>query len=332
MISKPMTSLLRSSKPLRWMLAAIMATCTSAVLAQSSYPSRPIKIIVPFTPGGGVDAMARSLGNALSQRLGQSFIIENRPGAGTIIGNRAVAQAAPDGYTLLMASSSFTTGPSLAKALPYSIDKDFSAVAMVANVPAVLVVNPRMEAATVPQLIDSAKLKPGVLTSATYGTGSTPHLISELFQQMTGTKFLSVPYSGGGPAILSTMSGETNMVFPSVLPALSHIRSGQLRALAIASTKRSALLPDVKTFEEQGVPLVSGTWFGVLAPAGTPAAIVQRLNTEIAALSQDESFVQKLNDEGAEFVGGTASDFSEFLKTDQARWKKLIIDVGIKAD
>lgn len=204
------------ARPLKWIATALMATCSIAAMAQSTYPSRPIKLIVPFTPGGGVDGIARSIGDRLSSRLGQPFVIENRPGAGTIIGNNLVAKAAPDGYTLLMGSSSFTTGPSLAKSLPYSIDTDFAPVALVAISPAVLMVNPKIEVSSVAQLVAKAKSKPGELTSATYGAGSTPHLVSELFQQLTDTKFLSVPYPGGNPAMLSTLSGETNMVFPAL--------------------------------------------------------------------------------------------------------------------
>lgn len=319
-------------RPLKWIATALMTACSIGAMAQSTYPSRPIKLIVPFTPGGGVDGIARTIGDRLSNRLGQPFVIENRPGAGTIIGNNLVAKAAPDGYTLLMGSSSFTTGPSLAKSLPYSIDTDFAPVALVAISPAVLMVNPKVEVSSVAQLVAKAKSKPGELTSATYGAGSTPHLVSELFQQLTDTKFLSVPYPGGNPAMLSTLSGETNMVFPSALPALPHIRSGKLIPIAVSTAKRSSLLPDVKTFQEQGVPLVTGTWFGVLAPAGTPAPIVQRLNAEILALGQDPAFMKKLTDEGAEFAGGTPAEFSSFLKVEQERWKKVVTEAGIKAE
>jgi tripartite-type tricarboxylate transporter receptor subunit TctC len=312
---------------------ALLAFAPLAGFAQSTYPSRPIKLIVPFATGGGVDSIARLLGEKLSQRLGQPIVVENKPGAGTTIGNQLVARSAPDGYTLLMASSSFTTGPSLSRSLPYSIERDFAPVIIVANSPAVLVVNVKSDANTLPQLVAKAKVKPGALTSATYGSGSTPHLVSELFQQLSGTKFLSVPYSGGGPAMLSTLSGETDMVFPTVLPALPHVKSGKVKVLAIASAKRSALLPDVQTFQEQGVPLVTGTWFGVVAPASTPAAIVERLNSEVLAIAkEDAAFIKKLNDEGAEFAGGTPGEFGAFIKLDQERWRKVIAESGIKAE
>jgi hypothetical protein len=206
-------------------------------------------------------------------------------------------------------------------------------VIIVANSPAVLVVNVKSDANTLPQLVAKAKIKPGALTSATYGSGSTPHLVSELFQQLSGTKFLSVPYSGGGPAMLSTLSGETDMVFPTVLPALPHVKSGKVKVLAIASAKRSALLPDVQTFQEQGVPLVTGTWFGLVAPASTPATIVERLNSEVLAIAkEDTAFIKKLNDEGAEFSGGTPGEFGAFIKLDQERWRKVIAESGIKAE
>lgn len=318
----------------RTVCAAIALLSATPLLgfAQSSYPSRPIKLIVPFAPGGGVDTIARLLGEKLSQRMGQPFVIENKPGAGTTIGNQFVARSTPDGYTLLMASSSFTTGPGLFRSLPYNIERDFTPVVMVANSPAVLVVGALSDATTLPQLVAKAKAKSGGLTSATYGSGSTPHLVSELFQQLSGTKFLSVPYSGGGPAMLSTLSGETDMVFPTVLPALPHVKSGKVKVLAIASARRSVLLPDVKTFQEQGVPLETGTWFGVVAPAGTPGAHVERLNKEILALTKDASFMKKLADEGAEFMGGTPAEFGAFIKTDQERWRKVIAASGIKAE
>lgn len=312
---------------------ALLAAAPMLGFAQAAYPSRPIKLIVPFAPGGGVDSIARLLGEKLTQRLGQPIVVENKPGAGTTIGNQLVARSAPDGYTLLMASSSFTTGPGLFRSLPYSTERDFTPVIMVANSPAVLVVGAASTSNTLAQLVNKAKAKPGGLTAATYGSGSTPHLVSELFQQLSGTKFLNVPYNGGSPAMLSTLSGETDMVFPTVLPALPHVKSGKVKVLAIASAKRSALLPGVPTFHEQGVALETGTWFGVVAPAGTPAAIVERLNREVLTIAKDDaSFTKKLNDEGAEFMGGTSAEFGAFLKMDQERWRKVIASSGIKAE
>ena len=314
------------------MLLPLALIPSGAAVAQSEYPNRPIKLIVPFAPSGGVDTLARLMGEHLSRRLGQPFVIDNRPGAGTTIGSLAVARSAPDGYTLLMASSSFTAATGLYPSLAYQIDKDFAPVALLANSPVVLAVSPRIKATNVAEIVQSAKSEPGKLTSATYGNGSAPHLVSELFQQMTGVKFLNVPYKGGGPAVLSTLMGETDMLFPTILPVRAHVASGKLKVLAIGSAKPTALMPGVPTFKEQGVDLVAGTWFGVVAPAKTPVAIIERLNKEILALAKEPEFMKTLTGEGAEFMGGTPAEFGSFMQADQRRWTKIITDRQIKAE
>ncbi|WP_051237370.1 Bug family tripartite tricarboxylate transporter substrate binding protein [Ottowia thiooxydans] len=326
-------ALLRSTRTaLGGLLLPLVLIPSGAALAQSDYPNRPIRLIVPFTPSGGVDTLARLMGEHLSRRLGQPFVIDNRPGAGTTIGSVAVARSAPDGYTLLMASSSFTAATGLYPSVGYRIDKDFAPVALLANSPVVLAVSPKFKATNLAELVQAAKDAPGKLTTATYGNGSTPHLVSELFQQMTGTKFLNVPYKGGGPAVLSTLMGETDMLFPSILPVRPHVASGKLKILAIGSAKPSSLMPGVPTFKEQGVDLVTGTWFGVVAPAKTPPAVIERLNKEILALAKEPEFVKAINGEGAEFVGGTPAEFGTFLQADLRRWTKIIADQQIKAE
>ncbi|WP_423458709.1 Bug family tripartite tricarboxylate transporter substrate binding protein [Ottowia sp. VDI28] len=326
-------ALRRSSRAvLTGLIFPLALAASGTAFAQADYPNRPIRLIVPFAPSGGVDTLARLMGEHLARRLGQPLVIDNRPGAGTTIGSVAVARAAPDGYTLLMASSSFTAATGLYPSLPYRVEKDFAPVALLANSPVVLAVNPKVKAANLAEIIQAAKDAPGKFTSATYGNGSAPHLVSELFQQMTGTKFLNVPYKGGGPAVLSTLTGETDLLFPTILPVRAHVASGKLRVLAIGSAKPTPLMPGVPTFKEQGVDLVTGTWFGVVAPAKTPPAIIERLNKEILALAKEPEFMKTLTNEGAEFIGGTPAEFATFMQADQRRWTKIIADRQIKAE
>lgn len=303
-----------------------------SAIAQTPYPSKPIRLIVPFSPGGGVDLIARLVGQKLGERLGQSIIIDNRAGASTIIGTDAVAKVAPDGYTLLMASTSHTANISLFKKLPFDIHRDLIPVSLVANSPAILVVNPAVPAKSLTEFIQYAKSKPGALGYASFGKGSSPHLVTELFQDISGTKFLHVPYKGGGPAVLSTMAGETSMVIPSIVPVLTNLKDGKLRALAVASRQRLPLLPNVPTFREQGVSLETGTWFGVLAPAGTPPEVVRKLNHEIATLLSHKDVQQKLMAEGAESVGGSPQEFGAFLKAETERWKRVVQQADIQAE
>lgn len=316
----------------RRIVTAVAAGFVGAVAARPAYPDRVIKIVVPFAPGGGVDAIARLLAQALAERLSQAVIVENRAGGSTTIGTNVVARAAPDGYTVLMASSSLTTAPSLYRSITFDPQRDFSAVAMVANSPAVLATRHDSRFDSLQSLIAAARARPGELTCANYGNGSTPHLVSELFQQLTGTKLLAVPYGGGGPAVLSTLSGETDVVFPTALPVLSQYKAGRLKLLAIASKQRSPLLPNVPTFAEQGVALEAGTWFGVLAPAGTPSAVVNRLHDEINAISTTAIFRKRLEDEGADVEPMSVGDFADFLKRDQQRWSRVIATAHIVAE
>ena len=315
----------------RMVTAAMLACAPLAAMAQA-WPAKPIKLIVPFSPGGGVDTIARLVGQKLGERLGQPIVIDNRAGASTIIGTDAVAKAAPDGYTLLMASTSHTANISLFKRLPYDLERDLTPVSLVANSPAILVVNAAVPAKSLQEFIGFAKTKPGVLGYASFGKGSSPHLVTELFQEISETEFLHVPYKGGGPAVMATLSGETSMVISSIVPVLPQLKNGKLRALAIASKQRLPLLPNVPTFREQGVALESGTWFGILAPTGTPSEIVTRLNREYALLASDKDFQQKLMAEGAESVGGTPQEFAVFLKAETERWKRVVRQAGMQAE
>lgn len=313
------------------LLGAWPALQPGCAWAQPGYPGRPVRLVVPFAPGGGVDKVARALALSLGERLGQPFVVDNRPGASAVIGTLAVAHAPADGYTLLMASSSFTTASSLSRNLPFDVERDFAAVSMVANAPAVLAVTAASPARSLADFIAQARARPGALTCANYGSGSTPHLVAALFQKMTGTRLLDVPYGGGGPAVMATVTGQTDALFPTALPVLSQVRSGRLRLLGLAAPRRSPLLPDVPTFAEQGVPLETGTWFGLVAPAGTPAVVVNRLHAAIVALEGDAAFRQRLAVEGADFEAGTPAEFADFLQRDQRRWREVIVYAHIVA-
>lgn len=312
---------------------AAAATCLAGTAsAQSTFPSHAVRLVVPFAPGGGVDEVARALAQSLGERLGQPFIVDNRPGASTVVGSLAVLHAVADGYTLLIASSSFTTASSLSKNLPFDAARDFVPVSMVANAAAVLAVNASSPARSLADFIALARSRPGEITCANFGNGTTPHLVAELFQQMTGVRFLDVPYNGGGPAVMATISGQTVAVFPTALPVLTQYKAGRLRLLAIASRTRSSSLPDVPTFAEQGVPLETGTWFGLVAPAGTPPEVVARLNAAVASLESDQVFRKRLQAAGAEFDPGPQAGFAAFLKSDQLRWRRVIDTAHIVAD
>lgn len=319
-----------AAMPLCLALGGLIAS--SSAKAQTAYPNKPIKLIVPFAPGGGVDVIARLVGQRLGERLGQTIIVDNRAGASTIIGTDAVAKSAPDGYTLLMASTSLTANQSLFKKLPFDLQRDLAPVSMVANSPAILVITPSVPAKTLPEFIEFAKKKSGDVPYASYGNGSSPHLVTELFQQLTGTKFLHIPYKGGAPAVMATMAGETSVVIPSVVPVLNQIKEGKLRALGIAASERLPLLPDVPTFKEQGIALETGTWFGVLAPAGTPPEIITKLNREISAVVGDKDVQKQLLTEGAVSIGGTPQELAAFIKTESERWKKVVQNAGIQPE
>ena len=242
-------------------------------LAQEPYPTRPVEIIVPFAAGGGTDLIARLLCDGLGQRLGQSFVAVNRPGANTNIGTLAAIRSKPDGYTLLMASLGLAANPSLYSKLAFDPRRDLAPIALIANVPTILVVNPALPANSLGELVAYIKARPGELNYASYGVGSGPHLAAELFQSVTGTRIVHVPYGGGGPAALGVIGNTVQMLFSSVVPVLGMVRGGSVKAIAVASERRLALLPEVPTFKESGIDYATGTWFGILAPAKTPAPI-----------------------------------------------------------
>ncbi|OVZ57389.1 hypothetical protein CDO44_18495 [Pigmentiphaga sp. NML080357] len=317
--------------------AAVALACAAVPWASPSraadYPAQPIRLIVPFAPGGGTDMIARVVGKKLGERLGQPVIVDNRPGASGIIGAEAVARSAPDGYTLLMATTAISSNGSLYDTISYDLKKDFAPVSQLANAPAVLVVNPGLQASSLQDLIRYARERPGQVNYASYGVGTAPHLVAELFQQSSGVKLYHVPYKGGGPAVLATLSGETKLLFPSLVPVMNHIRNGKLRPLAVASAKRAPGLPDVPTFREAGMEFETGTWFGIVARGGTPAPIVARLHKEIVALLGDAEVQKSIESEGAEVVPSpTPEAFGRLIQAESERWAKVVKTANIRVE
>lgn len=329
---------------LRFVLLACMTALLPALAAgqtqsqsqpgAAGYPDRPIRLVVPFPPGGGVDIVGRLVGKRLSEALGQPVIIDNKPGAGAIIGSEFVAKSAPDGYTLLMGSASaLTINQSLYKTLPYDPAAHFVAVGLVANTPGVLAVNPKVPANTLQDLIRLAKAKPGKMTYASSGNGNFQHLLAELFKAETGIDILHVPYKGSAPALADTVAGQVDMVFDVIPSAAPLIESGKLRGLAVSTARRSAVLPNVPTMDEAGVKgFDASSWYGVVAPAGTPKAVVDRLSAAIAEMARSPEMQADLLKVGAAPLGEPASAFAAFLKSESARWAKLIKANNIAPD
>ena len=320
-------------KLLRWTVAAAFAMAAASAVAQG-YPSKPVRMIVGFPPGGGTDVVARVIGARLQEWWGQAVAVENRPGATGTIGADAVAKSAADGYTLIMGHvNSHGIAPNLFAKLPYDAIKDFAAVAYVGYVPNVLAVHPSVQAKNVKELIALAKAKPGAMNYASSGNGSTQHLAGEMFKQLTGTDIVHIPYKGSGDAIKDLLAGTVNMNFDTMPPVLPHIQGGRLRGLAISTPKRLAQLPDVPTFEEEGIRGFDVTnWYGVMAPAGTPREIVQKLNGDINKAMQAPDVRPRLEAVGTQLNEQSAAQFEAFMKAEVAKYAKLIKDANIRIE
>lgn len=312
-------------------LAAVLPAIPAT--AQESYPAHPVDIIVPFAVGGATDLAARLVADGLTQRLKQPFVPLNRPGANTNVGTLAAVRARPDGYTLLMASFGLVANPSLYRNLPFDPLRDLAPIALIASTPTILVINPALPVKDFGELIAYAKARPGVLNYASYGTGSSPHLVAELFQFLTGTKMVNVPYGGGGgPAALGVITNAVQLLFPSVVQVLGPVQGGSMRALAIGSQQRLGLLPEVPTFREAGVPLTFGTWYGLLAPAKTPEPVIARLAAAVRDLLADPAVRAKLSGEGAEPGDLGPAEFAAFLRDETARLSAVIRNANIRLD
>jgi tripartite-type tricarboxylate transporter receptor subunit TctC len=314
--------------------ALAVAGVPGSALAADVYPSKAIRMVVPFPPGGTTDILARVAGQKLTEALGQQVIIDNRAGAGGNIGTELVAKSPPDGYTLLTdPGSTLTINPSLFSKLPFDTLKDFAPVTILAAVPNVLVVHPSLPVKNVKELIALAKSKPGQLNYASTGAGQSTHLSMELFKTLAGVDIAHIPYKGSSPALTDLLGGQVPMMFDNMPSSLPHVKAGKLRALAVSTLKRSPALPQLPTVAESGLPgFEVSVWFAVLAPAGTPREIVQRLNGALVKALQSPDVKQRLADQGAEPVGNTPEQFTAVLQRDLVKWAKVVKDANVKLD
>lgn len=316
-------------------LALGVSTLTpmKATLAQN-FPNKTIRMVIPFPPGGGTDLISREVGNAISKNTGWSIVPENKPGAGGNLGVDTVAKAAPDGYTIGMGqTSNLAINPTLYSKLPYKPLQDLTPIALVASSPVVIVVPANSKYKTLSDLIDDAKARPGIVNSASPGNGTVAHLSSELLQQVANFKTQHIPYKGFNHALNDLIGGQVDMFMSSVPTALSHIRSGKLRALAVTSLQRSSELPDVPTVAESGYPNFEAiTWFGLIAPAGTPAATIKLLNEQVNVALKSPELSKKLQSEGAVPMGGTSEEMRQYLEQNLAMWAKVVKASGAKVD
>jgi len=316
------------------LLAAVLAALAPLVAtAEEAYPARPINLIVPFSPGGGTDIAARLLATRLSARLGQSVVVENRAGAGGLVGADLVAKARPDGYTLFFGNvGTQSINPWLYK-MPYDADKAFAPVSLFAELPFAFVINPQIPARTPKELVALAKAAPDRYTFASSGSGGSPHLTAEIFQQATGVHLRHVPYKGGGPAISDLIAGHVDMLFASVLETSAYVKSGKLRALAVTSAQRSPAMPDVPTLAELGVPNAeSGSWTAVLAPAGTPQPVIDKLAAAVQAVAQMPEVKEALIAQGATPRGSTPAELQKVIDNDKARYGQVIKARGVRVE
>jgi len=311
---------------------AISAFC-GAVAAQD-YPARPVRLIVPFPPGGSNDIVGRLIGHELTQRLGQQVVIDNRGGAGGLIGSALAANSSPDGYTLLIVSVAYAYNPSIFKSrLQFDPEKSFTPVALLGTGPNALTVNPKLPVNSVKELIAMAKAKPGTLNYATAGIGSFQHLGSEMFRLMTGINIVHVPFKGGGPAMADVIAGNTQITIGSLIQVMPHIQSKRLKVLGTGGAKRAAALPNVPTIAEAGVPgYEANNWWGIMAPAGTSPAIVKRLHGEVAQILKSPEIQKKFETQGADTVSMSTAEFGKFIAAETRKWGKVVKEAGIKAE
>ena len=305
---------------------------TAPAFAQT-YPTKPVKIIVGYAPGGAVDIVARTVGQSMAGSLGQAFIVENKPGAGTNIAVRSVIDAAPDGYTLLLAANALAANMALYQPAPFDAERELVPISLVGRVPVVIAVNAQAGYASLASVITAAKAKPGELSFATPGNGSTPHLAVELFTRAAGIKLMHVPYRGGAPAITDVMGGQLPLVAVNALEALPHVKSGKLKVLAVMSPTRSTIFPDVPTIAESGfLGFEAAVWYGFVAPAATPKPIVAQLHAEVQKALQTKEVRERMASVGGEVIPGSAEQFGALIKSERLRYEKLVREANIKPD
>lgn len=318
-------------RSLRWLLAAVVACGHAFALAQAPWPAAPIKVVVPTTAGGASDMVMRLIAQKMSESLKTPVVVENKPGAGSVIGSDAVAKAAPDGYTLLLTYTDHVFNPFLREQMPYDTATAFAPIGLIGSVPMLLVVNPQVPARTVPEFLELVRSQPGKLNFASAGSGSSLHLAGELLKSMARLDVMHIPYKGTAPAFVDLMSGEVQFMLPTTASAQAHLASGKIRALAITSAQRSPQLPQLPTLAEAGLPgYEASIWYGLLAPAGTPAAIVARLNAELRKAMDDAAVRAKLFELGFILSNGSAQDFQALITRDLERWGRLIREQKIR--
>ncbi len=316
-------------------LAGALLTIPALALAADapSYPSKPVRVIAPSSPGSGVDIVTRLVAQKLGAGLGQQVVVENRAGAGGNLGAEVVVRAPADGYTLLMATPSHSINPALYRKLNYDTLRDFAPVSLVMTGQYVLVVHPSLPAKSVKELVALAKARPGQLNYASAGNGNATHLAGELLKSLAKVDIVHIAYKGSGPALVDLISGQVHFMFPNLVNSLPHIASGKLRALAVTGTKRAGAAPEIPTLVEAGVPGYSVTsWYGMLAPVGTPQAVVSRLNGELGKILRSPDVKERLAGQGADPAGGTPEEFLAFLKEEIAKWGKVVKGAGISAE
>ncbi len=305
---------------------------SAAVASAADYPQRPVRLVVPYSAGGSTDTVARITGARLSERLGQQVVIDNRTGAGTIIGTQIVKEATPDGHILLMATPPLAVNPSLRASVPYVLERDFVAITNIAASSNLLVVHPSMAATSVKELITLLKANPGKFNYGSSGVGGAGHLAMALFTSMAEVEALHVPYKGGAPAVADLVAGRLSMMMANLTTAQPHIRAGKLRGLGVGKAKRSPLFPEMPTIAEAGVKgYEANNWNGVVAPAGTPRAVIEKLHREIVATLQEPAISERMAKAGLEPVGDSPTQFAQYLKAEAAKWGKLVKSAGIKA-
>jgi len=311
--------------------AGLLLALTTAAAAQD-YPTKPVRFIIPFPPGGSNDVVGRLIATHLGERLGKQFVVDNRAGAGGVVGTELAANAPKDGYTVLIISLAHAVNPWLYK-LPYDPIKAFAPVSVLASGPNVVAVNPNLPVNSIKDLVALAKQKPGDLQYASAGVGSFQHLGGELFKLEAGVNMLHVPFKGGGPAMIDVIGGHTKLLFSSLVQTTPHIRSGKLKAIGVGGTKRNAVLPEVPTVAESGVPTYEAVnWWGLVAPAGTPQPIIDRLHKAVQEVQDSPEIQKQFATEGAEIVRTSPAEFSAFMVKEMAKWERVVKEGGIKAE
>lgn len=317
------------------MVLLLVLLSTGAVLSvhAQEYPAKPIRMVVAVAPAGPTDILARMIGLKLTEKWGLPVIIDNRPGGGQVIGTEIVAKAPADGYTLLMSTNTFAVNPALFRSLPYDSQRDLAPITLVAEVPLMLVVHPSVPASTLKELITVAKARPRQLNYASSGTSSSLRLAAELMQSMTGIEMVHVPYKGTGPATTALIGGEVQLMFGNPIVAAPHVKAGKLRALAMTSARRAASFPDLPTMSEAGLPgYTAGSWFGLMAPGKTLPTIINKLHVEVVRILRMPEVGTLMVDAGADAIGNTPQDFSDYIKAEMAKWTKVIRASGITPD